>query len=63
MWLALTDTDCQVSIAGQFINELRYADDTMLTAQSMEEMSLMLQCIKSTNECYWFCLSIQKIQK
>ena len=32
MWLALTDLDCGVSIAGQCTNELRYTDKTTLTA-------------------------------
>ena len=59
MWLALTDLDCGVSVAGQCINDVKYANDIMLITQSMDEMSLMLQCIKSTSEHYGFPLNIQ----
>ena len=60
MWLALTDLDCEVSIAGLCINELRYADATVLITQSVEEMSHMFQCIKSISEFYGLFLNIQK---
>ena len=63
MWIVLTDIDGGVSITSQCINEIRYTDDTMLIAQSMEEMSLIFQCLKSTSKLYRLCLNIKKKTK
>ena len=49
-----------VKIAGRNINNLRYADDTTLTAESEEELKRLLMKVKEESEKVGFKLSIQK---
>ena len=37
---------CHVKIAGRYINNLRYADDTTLMAESEEELKSLLMKVK-----------------
>ena len=47
-------------IAGKNINNLRYADDTTLMAESEEELKSLLMKVKEENENANFKLNIQK---
>ena len=49
-----------VKIAGRYINNLRYADDTTIMAESKEELKNLLMKVKEENEKVGFKLSIQK---
>ena len=49
-----------VSIAGRNINNLRYADDTTLTAESEEELKSLLIKVKEKSEKVGLKLNIQK---
>ena len=53
----------QVSrIAGRNINNLRYADDTTLMADSEEELKSLLMKVKEDNEKIGLKLNIQKLR-
>ena len=47
-------------IAGRNINNLRYADDTTLMAESEEELKSLLMKVKEENEKVGLKLNIQK---
>ena len=48
MWNAgLDETQAGIKIAGRNINNLRYADDTTLMAESKEELKSLLMKVKS----------------
>ena len=47
-------------IAGRNINNLRYADDTTLMAESEEELKSLLMKVKEESEQVGFKLNIQK---
>ena len=49
-----------IKIAGRNINNLRYADDTTLTAESEEELKSFLMKVKEKNENVGLKLNIQK---
>ena len=49
-------------IAGRNINNLRYADDTTLMAESKEELNSLLMKVKEENEKASLKLNIQKIK-
>ena len=49
-----------ISIAGGNINNLRYADDTTLMAESKEELKNLLMKVKEESEKVGFKLNIQK---
>ena len=42
----LDETQARIKIAGRKINNLRYADDTILTAESEEELKSLLMKVK-----------------
>ena len=42
-----------IKIAGRNINNLRYADDTILTAESEEELKSLLMKVKEKSEMSW----------
>ena len=46
--------------AGRNINNLRYADDTTLMAESEEELKSLLMKVKEESEKVWLKLNIQK---
>ena len=48
------------SIAGRNINNLRYADDTTLMAESEEELKSLVMTVKEESEKVGFKLNIQK---
>ena len=61
MWNAgLDETQAGIKIAGRNINNLRYADDTTLMAESEEEVKGFLMKVKEESEKVGFKLNIQK---
>ena len=60
MWNAkLDEAQAGIKIAGRNINNLRYADDTILMAESEEELRSLLMKVKE-NEKVGLKLNIQK---
>ena len=51
-----------MKIAGRNINNLRYADDTTLMAESEEELKSFLMKVKDESEKVGLKLNIQKIK-
>jgi len=61
MWNAkLDETQAEIKIAGRNINNLRYADDTTLMAESEEELNSLLMKVKDESENVGLKLNIQK---
>ena len=61
MWNArLDEAQAGIKIAGRNINNLRYADDTTLTAESEEELKSLLMKVKEDSEKDGLKLNIQK---
>ena len=56
----LEETQAGVKIAGRNINNLRYADDTILMAESEEELKSLLMKVKVESEKVGLKLNIQK---
>ena len=56
----LEEAQAGVKIAGRNINNLRYADDTTLMAESEEELKSLLIKVKEENEKVGLKLNIQK---
>ena len=46
----LEEEQAGIKTAGKNINNLRYADDTILTAESEEELKSLLMNVKEDNE-------------
>ena len=63
IWNAgLDEEQTGIRIAGRNISNLRYADDTMLTAESEEELKSLLMKVKEESEKGGLKLNIQKIK-
>ena len=61
MWNArLDEAQAGIKIAGRNINNLRYVDDTTLTAESEEQLKSLLMKVKEENEKFGLKLTIQK---
>ena len=56
----LEETQGEIKIAGRNINNLRYADDTTLMAESEEELKSLLMQVKEETEKVSLKLNIQK---
>ena len=56
----LDEAQARIKIAGININNLRYADDTTLTAESEEELKSLLMKVKEESEKVGLKLNIQK---
>ena len=56
----LEETQTGIKIAGRNINNLRYADDTTLMAESEEELKSLLMKVKEESEKVGLKLNIQK---
>ena len=56
----LEEAQAAIKIAGRNINNLRYADDTTLMAESEEELQSLLMKVKEENEKAGLKLNIQK---
>ena len=63
MWNArLDEAQVGIKIAGKNINNLRYADDTTLMAESEEELKSLLMKVKEESGKAGFKLNIQKMK-
>ena len=63
MWNARQDeAQAGIKIAGRNINNLRYADDTTLMAESEEELKSLLMRVKEESEKAGFKLNIPKLR-
>ena len=58
----LEETQAGIKIAGRNINNLRYADDTSLMAESEEELKSLLMKVKVESEKVVLKLNIQKMR-
>ena len=58
----LEETQAGIKIAERNINNLRYADDTTLMAESEEELKSLLMKVKEESENVGLKLSIQKMK-
>ena len=56
----LEEAQAGIKIAGRNINNLRYADDTTLIAESKEELKSLLMKVKEESEKVGLKLNIQK---
>ena len=56
----LEEAQAGVKIAGRNINNLKYADDTTLMAESEEELKSLLMKVKEESENVGLKLNIQK---
>ena len=58
----LEEAQARIKIAGRNINNLRYADDTTLMAESEEELKSLLMRVKEESKNAGLKLNIQKIE-
>ena len=58
----LKETQAAIKIARRNINNLRYADDTTLMAESEEELKRLLMKVKGESEKFGLKLNIQKMK-
>ena len=59
---SLEEAQTGIKIAGRTINNLRYADDTTLMAESEEELKSLLMKVKEESEKVGLKLNIQKMK-
>ena len=58
----LEEAQAEIKFAGRNINNLRYADDTTLMAESEEELKSLLMKVKEESEKVDLKLNIQKMK-
>ena len=58
----LEEAQARIKIAGRNISNLRYADDTILMAESKEELKSLLMQVKEESEKVGLKLNIQKMK-
>ena len=56
----LDEAQAGIKIAGKNINNLKYANDTTLTAESKEELKTLLMKVKEESEKVGLKLNLQK---
>ena len=56
----LEESQAGIKISGRNINEVRYADDTILMAESEEQLKSFLMKVKKETEKFGLKLNIQK---
>ena len=56
----LDEAQAEIKIAGRNINNLRYADDTTLMAESEEELKSLLMKVQEENEKVGLNLNVHK---
>ena len=59
---ALDEAQAGINIAGRNINNLSYADDTTLMAESEEELKSLLMKVKEKSEKVVLKLNVQKMK-
>ena len=63
MWNArLDELEAVIKIAKRNINNLRYADDTTLMAESEEELKSLLMKVKEEKEKNWLKIQLKKLR-
>ena len=63
MWTdGLDEAQAGIKIAGRNINNLRYADDTILMTESKEELKSLLIKVKEESEKVGLKINIQKMK-
>ena len=63
MWhTGLDEAQARIKIAGRKINNLRYTNDTILTAESKEELKSLLMKVKEESEKAGLKLSIENMK-
>ena len=60
--VGLYESQAGIKVAGRNINNLRYADDTTLMAESQEELKSLLMKGKEESEKAGLKLNIQKVR-
>ena len=58
----LEEAQAGIKISGRNINNLRYADDTTLMAESEEELKILLMKVKEESEKVGLKLNTQKMR-
>ena len=58
----LDEAQAEIKIAGRNINNLRYVDDTTLTAESKEELKCLLMKVKENSGKAGLKFNIQKMK-
>ena len=58
----LEEAQAGIKVAGRNINNLRYADDTTVMAESEEELKSLLMKVKEESEKVGLKLSIRKLR-
>ena len=58
----LDESQAGIKVAKSYNNDLRYADDTTLTAESEEELKSLLMKVKEESEKVGLKLNIQKMK-
>ena len=58
----LDDAQAEIKISGRNINNLRYADDTTLMAESEEELKSLLMKVKEESEKAGLKFNVQKLK-
>ena len=58
----LDEAQAGIKIAGRYINNLRYTDDTILLAETGKELKSLLMKVKEESEKAGFKLNIQKLK-
>ena len=61
-WAIVSEAQAGIKIAGRNINNLRYADDTTLTAEREEELKSLLMKVKEESETVGLKLNIQEMK-
>ena len=60
--IGLDETQAGIKIARRNINNLRYADDTTVMAESEEELKILLMRVKEESEKVGLKLNIEKMK-
>ena len=60
--VGLEEAQAGIKIAGKNINNLRYADDSTLMAESKEELKILLMKVKKESEKVGLKLNIRKLR-
>ncbi|CAG4986799.1 unnamed protein product [Parnassius apollo] len=56
----LDQIDVGITVKGQIINNIRYDDDTVLIASTMEELQILTDKIQSDSSAYGFSINTRK---
>ena len=60
--VGLEETQAGIKIAGRNLNNLRYADDTILMAESEEELKSLLMKVKEESENLAYSSTFRKLR-